>query len=58
MFGYLYKLNTGDTFTLTDNYYGTVEYEIYDKYRAKENQTQRTITKNKRKKRGNINYLL
>lgn len=58
MFGYLYKLNTGDTFTLTDNHYGTVEYEIYDKYRAKENQTQRTITKNRRKKRGNISYLL
>ncbi len=40
MFGYLYTLKVGDTFTLTDNKNGTIKYEIYDKYRAKETQTQ------------------
>lgn len=39
MFGYLYKLKVGDTFILTDNQNGVVEYKIYDIYRAKENET-------------------
>ena len=47
MFGYLYKLEIGDTFTLTDNKHGTVEYEIYDEYRAKATETYRIISKNK-----------
>lgn len=46
MFGYLYKLKTGETFTITDNYHGTVKYKIYDMYRAKENETYRIIAKN------------
>ena len=58
MFGYLYKLELGDTFTLTDNKNGTIEYEIYDKYRAEESETYRTITKNKWTKRSYIGYLL
>lgn len=58
MFGYLYKLELGDTIILSDNQYGVVEYKIYDKYRAKENETYRTISKYKWKKRSNFNYLL
>ena len=58
MFGYLYTLNNGDTLTLTDNQNGTIKYKIYDKYKVKPNQTYRIITKNKWKKRSNINYLL
>lgn len=58
MFGYLYKLELGDTFTLTDNKNGTVEYEVYDKYRVEESETYRTITKNKWAKRSYIGYLL
>ncbi len=46
MFGYLYKLKIGDTFTLTDNSHGVVEYKIYDKYRAEADETYRTISKN------------
>ena len=58
MFGYLYKLEINDTFTLTDNEHGTVVYEVYDKYRVKETETYRIITKNKRKKRSYTSYLL
>lgn len=58
MFGYLYKLELGDTFTLTDNKNGTVEYEVYDKYRVEESETYRAITKNKWTKRSYIGYLL
>ncbi|MCI9039667.1 MAG: sortase [Clostridia bacterium] len=45
MFGYLYTLNNGDIFTLTDNENGTIKYKIYDKYKVKPNQTYRIITK-------------
>lgn len=58
MFGYLYTLSNGDILTLTDNENGTIKYEIYDKYKVNPNQTYRTITKNKWKKRSNFNYLL
>lgn len=39
MFGYLYTLKNGDVLTLTDNENGTIKYKIYDKYKAKPNQT-------------------
>lgn len=58
MFGYLYKLKIGDTFTLTDNKHGIVEYEIYDEYKAKATETYRFITKDKWSKRSYIGYLL
>lgn len=58
MFGYLYKLEIGDTFTLTDNKNGKVEYKIYDKYRAEPNQTYRAITKNKWRKGSYTSYML
>lgn len=58
MFGYLYTLEIGDTFTLTDNKHGTIEYKIYDEYKAKPMQTYRLITKNERKKRSNFSYML
>lgn len=58
MFGYLYKLNIGDTFILTDNKHGVVEYKIYDKYTAEANETYRSYTKNKWQKRSYINNLL
>lgn len=58
MFGYLYTLEIGDTFTLTDNKHGTIEYKIYDEYKAKPTQTYRLITKNERKKRSNFSYML
>lgn len=58
MFGYLYKLKIGDTFTLTDSKNGKVEYKIYDKYRVEPNETYRTITKNKWRKRSYFSYLL
>ena len=34
------KLNIGDIFTLTDNYNGLIEYEIYDIYKVLPNQTE------------------
>lgn len=40
MFSELRKLEIGDTFTLTDNSHGIIEYVIYDKYKAKPEQTQ------------------
>ena len=40
MFSELGKLEVGDTFTLTDNWHGTVNYKIYDKYKANPNETQ------------------
>ena len=46
MFGYLYKLEIGDTLILTDNFYGEIEYVVYDKYRAEATDTCRIITKN------------
>lgn len=58
MFGYLYTLNNGDVLTLTDNENGTIKYKIYDKYKVKPNQTYRIVTKNKWKKRSNLNYVL
>lgn len=58
MFGYLYTLNKGDTFTLTDNQIGTIKYKIYDKYKVNPTQTYRIVTKNKWKKGSNLNYLL
>lgn len=58
MFGYLYKLKMGDTFTLSDNKNGTVEYEIYDIYKVEANQTYRIVAKNKWKKRSYFSYLL
>ena len=46
MFGYLYKIEIGDILTLTDNFYGEIEYAVYDKYRAEATDTYRIITKN------------
>lgn len=34
------KLNIGDIFTLTDNYNGLIQYEIYDIYKVLPNQTE------------------
>lgn len=34
------KLNIGDIFTLTDNYNGIIQYEIYDIYKVLPNQTE------------------
>ena len=34
MFSQLGKLEKGDKFTLTDNWNGQVQYEVYDKYKA------------------------
>lgn len=34
MFSELGKLKVGESFTLTDNWHGAVEYEIYDKYKV------------------------
>lgn len=58
MFGYLYKLRNGDTFTLTDNKNGTVKYEIYDQYRVEADQTYRFVAKDKWKERSYFSYLL
>ncbi len=40
MFSKLGKLELGDKLTLTDNYYGKIEYEVYDKYKAEPNQVE------------------
>lgn len=58
MFGYLKWLKVGNTLTLTDNIHGEVKYKIYDIYRAEANETQRTNSKNKWKKRSYTNYML